>query len=151
MEARCPSALSPLPRELRAPEVSRIHLDKSSGHLVLSVGDLDVSLIRCEARVRGGPAVSLTAAEFILLNHLLLSADRVVSHTALARLVCPRPLSPYEAAILVKHHVRALRRKLEAGPSGPRYLLSVRGKGYRLHPGGAPGSSEHVAAHLSPS
>lgn len=32
----------------------------------------------------------------------------------------------------VKHHIWALRRKLEADPGNPRHLITVRGVGYRL-------------------
>ena len=40
------------------------------------------------------------------------------------------PLVGYENTLMV--HIRRLREKIEADPSHPKYLLTVRGLGYRL-------------------
>ena len=39
---------------------------------------------------------------------------------------------PWEAKELVKRHIFAMRHKLEPDPTAPRYILNVRGVGYRL-------------------
>ena len=41
-------------------------------------------------------------------------------------------LSKSEASKLIKVHVSNLRQKLEPDPKNPRYILTVRGIGYRL-------------------
>ena len=39
---------------------------------------------------------------------------------------------PWEAKELIKRHIFSLRKKIEPEPSSPRYILNVRGIGYRL-------------------
>lgn len=97
---------------------------------------MEISPLRCEARVGEGPPVSLTATEYAVLNHLYLHEGEVVPHKALARLLSGSPLSAKESAALCKHHIRALRAKLEPDPARPIYIRTVWGQGYRLLPNG---------------
>ena len=64
--------------------------------------------------------VSLTAKEFALLKKLADNRGNIVTIDALC------------AALWLMVHIRRLREKIEADPSHPRYLLTVRGLGYRL-------------------
>jgi len=97
---------------------------------------LQVNPLRCEARIGDAPPVPLTATEYAVLNHLYVHADHVVPHQAIARVLSDRPLSAKESAALCKHHIRALRTKLEPDPTRPVYIKTVWGRGYRLVPAG---------------
>jgi DNA-binding response OmpR family regulator len=79
---------------------------------------------------RDGDEVALTAMEFRLLNELVAHRGQMLSRPQLLRRVWG-----YENAgddRLVDVTVRRLRRKLEADPSHPVLLVTVRGLGYRL-------------------
>ena len=74
--------------------------------------------------------VSLTAKEFALLKKLADNRGNIVTIDTLCAALWDGPMVGYENTLMV--HIRRLREKIEADPSHPRYLLTVRGLGYRL-------------------
>lgn len=94
-----------------------------------SVGDLTVHLDTRKVTLRGVD-VHLTPIEYRLLATLVAKAGQVVTHAELLR----ETWGP--AKVEQQHYLRiylsGLRRKLEAEPARPRYLLSEIGVGYRL-------------------
>ena len=99
------------------------------GNSVFSVGDLSVDLGRRQVRV-GGVDVRLTPIEYRLLATLVRYAGKVVTHKQLLKEVWgPHAV---DQAHYVRVYMAQLRRKLEADPARPRYLLSEPGVGYRL-------------------
>ncbi len=91
-------------------------------------GDMEVDFARCELR-RGGKAVEITAVEFKLLAAFIGSRGRVLSREQLLDKVWPDTACGDR---VVDTHVSNLRRKIEANSAEPRYLVSVRGMGYRF-------------------
>ena len=81
-------------------------------------------------RRRGRGQTALTAKEFTLLKTLWDGRGNIVTTDALCEALWDGPLVGYENTLMV--HIRRLREKVEADPSHPRYLLTVRGLGYRL-------------------
>ena len=79
---------------------------------------------------RDGRETPLTAKEFALLNKLWEARGNIVTIDALCAALWEGPLVGYENTLMV--HIRRLREKLEEDPSHPRFLLTVRGLGYRL-------------------
>ena len=79
---------------------------------------------------RNGETVSLTAKEFALLRKLWDAQGNIVTIDTLCQTLWDGPLVGYENTLMV--HIRRLREKIEEDPSHPRYLLTVRGLGYRL-------------------
>ena len=79
---------------------------------------------------RGGTEAPLTAKEYRLLKKLWDAQGNIVTIDALCDALWDGPLVGYENTLMV--HIRHLREKVEADPSHPRYLLTVRGLGYRL-------------------
>ena len=73
---------------------------------------------------RSGVPIRLTSTEASLLRSLALSAGRPVSRESLSE-------APGQSRT-VDVQVTRLRRKIEADPKFPRYLQTVRGKGYVL-------------------
>ena len=79
---------------------------------------------------RGGAETALTAKEFTLLKKLWEAKGNIVTMDALCQTLWDGPLVGYENTLMV--HIRRLREKIEADPSSPKHLLTVRGLGYRL-------------------
>ena len=92
-------------------------------------GELEIDFARHVVKVRGG-AVALTRTEFALLRELALNADRVMTHQDLLTRVWG--LEYRDDVDYLWAYVRYLRRKLEAEPSNPRYILTSPGVGYML-------------------
>lgn len=74
--------------------------------------------------------VMLTAKEYAILQKLAQERGRIVTIDALCDAVWQEENFGYENTLVV--HIRRLREKIEEDPSHPRYLLTVRGLGYRL-------------------
>ncbi len=82
---------------------------------------------------RDGEPLDLTTGEFTLLVHLVQNAHRVVTPREIVRAVQQYEADDqYEAQQIVKWYIHRLRRKIEPEPSRPRYIVTVRGTGYRF-------------------
>jgi DNA-binding response OmpR family regulator len=77
-----------------------------------------------------GRAVQLTYVEFELLRALAHRPGRVFSRQALLEALWGD--SDYREPRTIDVHVRHLREKLERDPREPKYILTVRGVGYRF-------------------
>lgn len=76
-------------------------------------------------------AVELSGKEFALLVHLHDHADQICSKPDIAAAVWP----DYDGEVFdyqVESLVKRLRQKIEANPDEPRFIVTVRGRGYRL-------------------
>lgn len=73
---------------------------------------------------------ALTAKEYAILRKLAQERGRIVTIDALCDAVWQEENYGYENTLVV--HIRRLREKIEEDPSHPKYLLTVRGLGYRL-------------------
>jgi two-component system response regulator RegX3 len=107
---------------------------------VLKLGDLTVDIDRCEVE-RAGEFIPLTASEYRIVEHMARNAGRVLRpHEILNAVADGYVYSPREAQEVFKVYVRRIRRKLEPSELEPRYLLTVRGIGYRLEGASASGA-----------
>ncbi len=97
---------------------------------VLRFDELEVFPARHEAHV-AGQRVDLTEREFALLLHLARAAGQVVSRATLLQEVWESDVD-WQSPDTVTEHVYRLRRKLEAQPTAPRWIHTVRGAGYRF-------------------
>ncbi len=94
------------------------------------LGDTEIDWGKSNLR-RCGVETALTAKEFTLLKKLWDARGNIVTIDALCAALWDGPLVGYENTLMV--HIRRLREKIEADPSHPQYLLTVRGLGYRLN------------------
>jgi DNA-binding response OmpR family regulator len=96
---------------------------------VVSFGDVE---IEPEAGVvrRGGAEVHCTRTEFRLLCELADHPGKVLSREHLLEKVWGYDY--FGDGRLVDVHVRRLRTKVEPDPANPRFILTVRGMGYKL-------------------
>jgi DNA-binding response OmpR family regulator len=92
-------------------------------------GDLEISFARRSVTMHGVP-VPLTRTEYALLQQLALNANRVMHHAdLLVKVWGPEYRNDVD---YLRAYVRYLRRKLEADPADPRYILTSQGTGYML-------------------
>jgi len=117
------------PLELRA-RVKAI-LRRASGEApeVYRFGDMEVDFTRAEVR-RAGAAVDMTPLEFKLLSTFIRRRGRLLTRERLLDEVWRPDSSPTDRVI--DNHIMNLRRKIEPAPNESRYIVSVRGLGYRF-------------------
>ena len=96
---------------------------------VLEVGELVIDLDKRLVTVEGR-RVQLTPNEFELLRVLAQNEGKLMTHPAILREVWGPAYGTESHYLHV--YVSQLRRKLEADPARPRYLLTEPGAGYRL-------------------
>lgn len=122
------------PRELLA----RIHARLRKPGETRPVETLEEGVFRLDLARRvayqAGMRLNLSSADFALLRILLQNALRVLSRDQLVDLALGGERMPYDRSIDVR--VVRLRRKIEADPGQPRYILTVRGTGYLFVPDG---------------
>ncbi len=95
----------------------------------ISVKDLEIDLERYEIKVRGD-SKNLTPLEFELLRFLAENEGKVFSRDVLLDTLWGYDY--YGDTRTVDVHIRRLRTKIEEDPSNPKYIMTVRGKGYKF-------------------
>ena len=119
------------PKEL----VSRVRavLRRAEGTAVktkrIEFADLSIDLERHEVK-RGDRLVELTLTEFELLRVLAEAPGRVYSRMQLLEKVQGSAYEGYERTI--DSHIKNLRKKVETDPERPKYVITVRGVGYKF-------------------
>ena len=96
----------------------------------ITVGELVIDKRRHEVSL-GGSRVELTPLEFQILELLASEPGRAWSRNALLDQVWSTEYEGYQRNI--DPHINRLRKKLEADPKNPHYVLTVRGVGYKLN------------------
>ena len=104
----------------------RVPAEPAVGRRELRFGGFSFDLDRRTLR-RGSQEVRLTAGEAALLAALAHAPGQVLSREELGR-----QSDPAGGSRMVDVQVTRLRRKIEADPRFPRYLQTVRGRGYML-------------------
>jgi two-component system KDP operon response regulator KdpE len=102
---------------------------RGGGETRLELGELAIDLERRRV-TRAGAEVKLTPIEFRLLAVLARNPGRVLTHTVLLREVWGPGYAGQHHYLRV--YMAQLRRKLEADPAQPRWLVTETGVGYRL-------------------
>jgi DNA-binding response OmpR family regulator len=121
------------PRELVARVKAILRRGPLKTHLeeaLFTSGDLVMDTKRYQVLLNDAP-VPVTPHEYKLLQALMSARGRVLSRRELLT-----RLYPNDEAIVIDRvvdvHIGKLRQKIEADPSRPRYILTVRGIGYRF-------------------
>ncbi|MBI4218958.1 MAG: response regulator transcription factor [Chloroflexi bacterium] len=96
---------------------------------VIQIEDVTIDM---GARIvkRGGQEVHLTRTEYDLLRMMASNANKVLTHRQLLQSVWGPEYG--EETEYLRTFVKQLRRKLEADPSRPKYILTEPGVGYRF-------------------
>jgi two-component system alkaline phosphatase synthesis response regulator PhoP len=117
------------PRVLRARVKAALRRADEEDMGVVAFGDLEVDFGRAELRREGKPE-GLTALEFKLLAAFVRNRGRLLNRAQLLDLVWGH--GTFVTERVVDNHVVTLRKKIETDPSRPRFLVNVRGLGYRF-------------------
>lgn len=120
------------PRELVARVkaiLRRTRPQTTNGQAVYSHFELTVDTHKHSVVLRGKP-VSLTPSEFTLLKALITAPGRALSRQELLDHLYPGRDAVIDRVVDV--HIGKLRQKIENDISQPRYILTVRGVGYRF-------------------
>ena len=97
--------------------------------LVRVFGSIELDL-RGRRVLKRGREIGLTHKEFEILRLLIERAGEVIARDEFLDLVWGEEV--YVTQRVIDTHMASLRRKIEDDPDHPRYILSVRGIGYRL-------------------
>ena len=92
-------------------------------------GDVVVDFKKYEAE-KGGLPIYLTVLEFALLHFLINNKDQVVSRDSILDKVWGDSVYVYPRT--VDTHIVHLRKKIEDDPENPKYIIGVRGIGYKF-------------------
>ncbi len=117
------------PMELRARIKAALRRGAGDAQQVHRFGNFEVDMGRFELRC-DGKAVDLTPIEFKLLATFMHHRRSVLSRQQLLDQVWGRDV--FVTDRVVDTHIGNLRRKIEADPESPAFLVSVRGVGYRF-------------------
>ncbi|MBR0423457.1 MAG: response regulator transcription factor [Clostridia bacterium] len=96
---------------------------------IVTCGEITVNLARRTVSKNGKP-IDLTMKEFDLLTSLMLSKGRVLNRDQLMEKVWDVEFCGDARTVDV--HIRYLRQKIEDESENPKYILTVRGVGYRF-------------------
>ena len=124
-------------RELRARIRAQLRRAKGSPTRTHRFGECEVDFDRAALR-RSGQRVEITPLELKLLEALIRHRGRVLSRNQLIDAAWGTGIAVTDR--VVDTHVFNLRRKIEPRPSEPRFLIGVRGLGYRFADEGLTGS-----------
>ena len=105
------------------------YVERKAAPSPIKVGDLEIDPIRHQVSL-GGSIIELTPKEFDLLAFLVTNRGRVFSRDHLLERVWGYDYAGDTRTVDV--HVRWLRQKIEAAPAHPKYLLTIRGVGYKF-------------------
>lgn len=101
---------------------------KDEGTLVM-LRDSEIDFDRAEV-IKNGERIPLTAKEYELLTALYRNAGRIVTIDSLCEAAWGDNPYGYENSLMA--HIRRIREKIEANPSRPQSLVTVKGLGYKL-------------------
>jgi len=103
-----------------------VPIDKDT---LLRINDLEIDIARHKAMLRG-TTIEFTPKEFGLLVFLARNRELVFNREQLLEKVWGYDYAGDTRTVDV--HIRWLRQKIETDPQKPRYLITVRGTGYKL-------------------
>ena len=95
----------------------------------LTVGTLSIDPEGCRV-TKDGREIELTAREFEILQYMAQNIGRVISRERLYETVWGEDSYGCDNTIMV--HIRHLREKLEDDPATPKYIVTMKGLGYKL-------------------
>ena len=116
-------------RELRARVKAHLRRSGAQAPEVYRFGDAELDFSRCELR-RAGKVVELSALEFKLLSAFVLRSGRLLTRAQLLDQVWGA--GTHVTDRVVDNQVTNLRKKIEPDPQHPRFLVALRGLGYRF-------------------
>jgi DNA-binding response OmpR family regulator len=95
----------------------------------ISFGNVIIDLHKGEV-IKDNELLSLTPREYTLLSYMAKNSNQILSKQMLCDAVWGDDFEGYDNTIMV--HIRKLREKIEADPSNPKHIITIKGLGYKL-------------------
>ena len=95
----------------------------------IKIGELMIDIDGCRV-MKNDKEIGLTAREFEILRYLAENLGRVISRERLYEIVWGEDSFGCDNTMMV--HIRHLREKLEDNPTVPKYIITIKGLGYKL-------------------
>ena len=111
--------------QLRRAEYRQVPIQDFS----IKIGELMIDTDGCRV-MKNNKEIGLTAREFEILRYLAENLGRVISRERLYEIVWGEDSFGCDNTIMV--HIRHLREKLEENPAAPKYIITMKGLGYKL-------------------
>lgn len=121
-----------LPKELIFRMMAILRRCYKGENPLVTLRDSEIDFERAEV-IKKGEHIPLTAKEHDILFTLYRNAGRIVTIDALCEAAWGDNPFGYENSLMA--HIRRIREKIEANPSHPMSLITVKGLGYKLVPG----------------
>ena len=118
-----------LPKELLFRVNAILRRSYKAENPLVKLRDSEIDFERAEI-IKNGEHISLTAKEHDILAALYRNAGRIVTIDALCEAAWGDNPFGYENSLMA--HIRRIREKIEADPSHPVSLITVKGLGYKL-------------------
>lgn len=96
---------------------------------IVKAGPFELDEQKIELK-KNGVIIELKPKELGLLTHLLKHPNQIISKESLYDQVWGEEFFGFDNTVMV--HIRRLREKIESDPSNPKYLITVKGLGYKL-------------------
>ena len=112
------------------------HRIAKANNAVIQAGALELNVDTLEVVLPGARRARLAPNEMRVLHYLMTHADRVVDHQELITRLFGAGDTSYTPTNAVGVYIRRVREKIETNPSQPRYIITVRGHGYRFEVAG---------------
>lgn len=110
-------------------QLRRVSYGKASASDPIWVGRLVIDPDKCEVSI-DGRTIGLTAREYELLKTMAENKGRVLSRERLYETVWGETGFGYDNTVMV--HIRHLREKIESDPNDPKYIITLKGLGYKV-------------------
>jgi DNA-binding response OmpR family regulator len=118
----------------RQPELPTESGKEHAAHERHSFGDFELDLTTHQLSNSTGK-IPLTNGEYLLLKLFVQNPNRVLSRDQLIDMLKGYDRSPFDRSIDIR--VTRLRRKIEADPSNPLFIITIWGEGYLFTPQGS--------------
>lgn len=118
-----------LPKELLFRVNAILRRSYKAENPLVKLRDSEIDFARAEV-IKNGEHILLTAKEHDLLTALYRNAGRIVTIDALCEAAWGDNPFGYENSLMA--HIRRIREKIEANPSQPVSLITIKGLGYKL-------------------
>lgn len=117
------------PVEIVARVKAQLRRSARENSATLTVGDLSLDTASFQL-TKGGQAISLTPMEYKILALLMRSPGRIFTKIQLYEGAIGTYFEGDDNTMMV--HISRLREKIEDDPKDPRYIITVRGLGYKI-------------------
>lgn len=102
-----------------------------SGDSVVRVGDLEIDFEKQQIK-KAGAEINLTTIQFNILTSLIKTKGKVFSRNELIEGSYDTYDFPDIFDRTIDSHIKNIRKQIEDDPRNPKYILTVRGKGYKF-------------------